>query len=734
MHKLKLEVFESTSSIEPISFYVYKIVPKEQPLSIQQFMRSVAGKISYRLSIPAFTDDRKIYTLAEINNVDVDNSFTIKFENQQVLPVNENRGIYADLADYYIRENLKLAKFAEKYNKYKIANNITSACIYEIKKTLASNDNQFRLRREYNYKIEISEDNKLLLWLNIRSEFETKKTIYDAIYENKDVLGLKVVNTWGKFGETGVVTAIGPETVVQDLPNFKSLKQYMIDTKQEKRIVGCNDNSPVVHVKMSNGKDICYYPQALKPIVTLERISNENPSFSKLIEKYTKLDMKTRQKIAQDFIQDIGQLKGLGNVSFNLEYIDTGKIGFSEKNIIPPKIICGNNTKIDYNKLSFIFGNGFYKQPINPVKFAYFYPKGQEQLMRNFAIALTDFLQKGSLFGDSKYLSKNLMLSELKAVCAQEYEIGDTTNYKKLVRTVSEQYSFDVAIVLVPTLEDESNPYSTFKTSWAEKNIPSQMISVKTAQLFENKDKNAIWSMHNIALGIFAKSGGIPWIVDEVPGNIDCFVGIDVATLEKGIHYPTCATVFDKNGRPISFYKPKKAQKGEKINQDILQEIFDEIILGYEESTRVKLKNLVIHRDGFSNEDADWYKNYFEKKEINYSVIEVKKFFSSKLLREENGIAKNPQCGDCLANETEAFIVTTDIKDGKSSPRPLHIKKQVGTLSMEIILQQILALSCMHFGATKKSRLPVTTFYADKICKNIDYVPEGKFGNRLFFL
>lgn len=40
----------------------------------------------------------------------------------------------------------------------------------------------------------------------------------------------------------------------------------------------------------------------------------------------------------------------------------------------------------------------------------------------------------------------------------------------------------------------------------------------------------------------------------------------------------------------------------------------------------------------------------------------------------------------------------------------------------------------MHFGATKKSRLPVTTYYADKISKNIDYVPEEKFGNRLFFL
>ncbi len=734
MAKLKLEIFESNNSITPVSFYVYKVIAKEQGSSIQQFMRSAAGKISYRLSIPAFTDDKRIYTLSELPKLDVDDSFTIVFEKQEVLLVKDNKGIYADLADYYIKENLKTKRFAEKYPKYKTTDNVSSACIYEINKTLSSDDKQFRLRREYNYKIEVSDEDKLLLWVNVRSEFETQKTIYDAICQNKNIIGIKVANNWGRFGQTGVITAIGPETVCDNLPNFKSLKQYMIDTNQEYRIKECSDDSPVVHVRMNNGKDICYYPQALKPIVTLERIANDNPAFSKQIEKYTKLDMKTRQQIAQDFIKDIGQIPGLGNLSFNTEYIDPKTIGFTEHNTNPPKIICGNNKRIDYNKLSFLFANGFYKQPENSVKFAYFYPKGQKELMQSFAKSLMEFLKKGSLFGDNKYIIENLMLSEFKAAYAQEYEIGDTTNYKRLVRSVSNEHSFDVAIVLVPTEEDESNPYSTFKTSWAEKNIPSQMISIKTAKMFENRDTNAIWFMHNIALGIFAKAGGIPWIVEDIPGNIDCFVGIDVATLEKGIHYPTCATVFDKNGRPISFYKPKKAQKGEKINQEILQEIFDEVILGYEENTGEPLKNLVIHRDGFSNEDAEWYQNYFSKKGINYSVIEVKKFFSSKLLREENGIAKNPQCGDCLANESEAFIVTTDIKDGRASPRPLHIKKQVGNLSMDIILQQILALSCMHFGATKKPRLPVTTFYADKICKNIDYVPEGQFGNRLFFL
>ena len=123
-----------------------------------------------------------------------------------------------------------------------------------------------------------------------------------------------------------------------------------------------------------------------------------------------------------------------------------------------------------------------------------------------------------------------------------------------------------------------------------------------------------------------------------------------------------------------------------------------------------------------------------QNKEINYSIIEVKKFVSSKLLCDNNGNITNPSCGDALLNDSEAFIVTTDIKDGRASPRPLHIKKQIGDLPMKVIVQQILALSCMHFGATKKSRLPVTTYYADKISKNIDYVPEGKFGNRLFFL
>ena len=44
-----------------------------------------------------------------------------------------------------------------------------------------------------------------------------------------------------------------------------------------------------------------------------------------------------------------------------------------------------------------------------------------------------------------------------KIIDIEEYEIGDKTEYKKLVRSIPDSTTFDVAIVLVPTEEDESN-------------------------------------------------------------------------------------------------------------------------------------------------------------------------------------------------------------------------------------------------------------------------------------
>ena len=99
-----------TKLLNQFFFFVYKLVPTEQVSSIQQIMRSTAGKISYRLKIPAFTDDKRIYTLVRLENLEIDKAFRLSYEAEEKLDIQKNKKIYADVVRHYINEKQKLQK------------------------------------------------------------------------------------------------------------------------------------------------------------------------------------------------------------------------------------------------------------------------------------------------------------------------------------------------------------------------------------------------------------------------------------------------------------------------------------------------------------------------------------------------------------------------------------------------------------------------------------------------
>lgn len=142
----------------------------------------------------------------------------------------------------------------------------------------------------------------------------------------------------------------------------------------------------------------------------------------------------------------------------------------------------------------------------------------------------------------------------------------------------------------------------------------------------------------------------------------------------------------------------------------------------------------MIHRDGFSNEDDTWYQNFFAAEGIEYSIVEIRKNISSKIIYSEDRKIMNPPIGYCVYNNEKAYLVTTGMKNRKGSPNPLLIEKKCGNAKMNDLLTQILYLTQLYVGSTQKMRLPITTGYADKICKNREYVPEGKVDDKLFFL
>lgn len=736
---LRMEVFASKDVVKPVSLHVYQLHSQKIDNSFS-VIRGAVFKLKNYNRVGVFEDGNRIYSTdtldASVSNAD----FTIEYEGLREFEVLENRKIYCKLIKYLITKNISKVLINNKCHKYSCKSSVTSKRIRTENgfSIFTSSNNEISLERKYNFWVDIMDDGKAYLRIDTSSAFTSNLTVYDYMKRGINPIGMEVKNDWGKNNQTGILTEVCDFTVTDRLDFADSLKAYYINKKEGYRVEQLPDNTNVVKVELQPGKIYPYYPQALKPVLTREKVGQIDPSFSIRIEPYVKRDMRTRLILDQDFINDIGVLEEINDLQFNSEPCDVKDIGYSRGTVPLPELICGKNRILEVGKEFQVFNYGFYRKTEKTIKIGYIYPKNTYDKMKAVVNAIYSFAMQGKYQDEKdKYTIERLLDIQGTPMIKEEYELGDITDYKRAANKLQKISGIDIVIALIPDGIDEDGPYNPFKTIWAKANIPSQMISMKTAELFVrgkaegNKSK---YYLHNIVLGILGKTGGIPWIVKDMPGNVDCFVGLDVATVAKGIHYPACSVVFDKYGRLLGFYKPTTPQQGEKITTRILQDIFDQVIFSYEDRFGESPKNVVIHRDGFSNENDEWYKNYFGAKGIEYSIIEVRKNISSKLILIQDGNIENPTMGYCVYNDSKGYLVTTDMKNRKGSPNPILVEKKCGNISMADILKQILYLSQLHVGSTHKMRLPITTGYADKICKNRDFVPEGKMDDRLFFL
>ena len=741
---LRLEVFASDREVLGASFHIYNL--KSANLVDQPFrvIRAACRKLkNYNTTIGIFENGTHIIATSEINNIPADIDFKLEYTGYRLLPVFENRRVYQEYIVFLIRENIRNILVQGRYRKYSCKADITSSWFrvsddrYETQK---SSDKSIHLERAYKIRVEIRDDGKAYLWLDTKSLFASDQTVMDYINKGQDVCGMEVKNDWSGFRQSGILTEVCEYSVTKELDFGYSLKQYYIDKKKESyRVEGLPDDTPVVKVKLDRGKqELPYYPQALKPIITREFIAKYDPAFSNRIENLVKRNMRMRFITDQEFIADIGILEKIGNLQFENMCCKPTELGYAPASVKLPQLVCGDGRILQCGKEFQVFGHGFYQKPNHKIKVGYLYPRGERELMKQIANDIYLFAARGKYHGkDDRYIQGGLIDIQLEAAIQAEYDIGRITDYKRAALELREIDDLDIVIALIPDNVDEESPYTPFKKIWAEMNIPSQMLTMKTARLFVQDAKmngnKARYYLHNIVLGILGKTGGIPWVIKDMPGDTDCFVGLDVATVDKGIHYPACSVVFDKYGRMLGFFKPRTAQNGEKISTDILQDIFDQVILSYEEKYGDKPRNIVIHRDGFSNEDAEWYEHYFRAERINYSIIEVRKNVGAKLMY-AGSPDLNPPMGYYVFNKKKAYLVTTFMGNKKGSPNPLVIEKNCGDVSIEDAITQVFYLTQLHLGSTQKTRLPITTYYADKICKNLDFVPSGQLENKLFFL
>lgn len=744
MEKLTFECFQAIGQITPKIFYKYRLKGKGNVENVYEVINKAKYALSSNNNFKAvFRKDDQLLSLEKLANIPKRDDVEIIFDGEEQLSILTNKKIYEDLIVYYINNAVRGIK-VNNSRKYRAANNREIISNYILDRGLqlkeVKSKKGFQLKRKFTINPVINDDLNVLLYVNTTAEFSYDKNIYEMMRNGLNVEGLEVKNTWANFNSSGVIHEILDLKINEPGKLGQSLIDYYISGNQKYRVNNFTEedkNAKVVTVRTKK-KTLDFIPHALTPIITREYISREDISFSKEIEQFVKMDMGYRYNVIKNFISDIGVIKELNNLSFKDKYIEDLSItGYRDGSLLDPKLIGAQG--IIKNKMQ-IFQNGFYKMPNEKVCFGVLFPEGYKDISAKAMRAIYDFATEGKYnHEDNKYITNNLMniLFTSKDCIFAEYKLGDIREYKKIANKVREYNKVQFVIAIVPNINegDEENPYNPFKKTWAELNIPSQMISMKTAKILsEGKGNTGLYYLHNIALGILGKIGGVPWAIENMPGNIDCFIGLDVGTKEKGIHHPACSVFFDKHGELINYYKPVIPQSGEIIETEILQEVFDNVLNSYEEKYNELPKNIVIHRDGFSRENLKWYEDYFGKYNINFNIVEVRKNTPIKLASVNSNVIKNPQKGQYVINGNKAFIVTTDIKENLGSPKPLKIEKTYGDLDMITILNQIYALSQIHVGSTKSMRLPITTGYADKICKVIEFIPSGRLDNKLFFL
>lgn len=282
---LRMEVFSSKDIVRATCLHVYQLHTQKIDNAFS-IIRGAAWKLRNYFHVGVFEDGKRIYTTEKIEGTVPNADFTIEYGGFKELPVLENRKIYCELIKHFITQNLSEVMVYDKYRKYSCKSSVTSKWIMTNQgfKTFISKNKEISLERKYNFWVEILDNGKAYLRLDTGSIFTSNLTVNDYLVKGVDPIGMEVRNDWAKNNQTGILTEICDFTVTDKLDFADSLKAYYIERKEGYRVEKIPDDTKVVKVELQPGKSYPYYPQALKPVLTREKVGQIDAPFSLQID------------------------------------------------------------------------------------------------------------------------------------------------------------------------------------------------------------------------------------------------------------------------------------------------------------------------------------------------------------------------------------------------------------------------------------------------------------------
>lgn len=768
-----LEMFKLDRKIQPRKFFAYRmnIMTKAPEMQKERLFRLAARQLNKRYAYSqyiAVTDFERVYSVREIQedhlafkSTDKKNicEFSLELESEEEVPLSNHR-VYEDFVFRLLLHQVRLVR-PGGVPFYDVLGDVVSTEFVkpgnpgmplEYRRAMDC-QNHFQMKREYGMKVHVDDSGEVCLELNTKGIFEATDTLYGMRKRGEDINGLPVKYTLDtSFPQSGIVDLAaekGFDTNGKLMAYYQ--EKYHDNPGILKRVQAIPTDDEMVTVRQRNGKVLTYFSSNLKLIVTTEIISKRAHKFFYEIQPLIKRPMQERFRLDAEFVGHLGKISMLDGASFLPDPMTAKELHYEEHHLPLPTLLVGNQGKIqaEEHAKSAIFQPrfGYYKKP--PLTDGHFHVA----IVHDDSISMGDGTRLLSYLyvQDGGALAANL--PNVKGTMVQhEYSFqkdATTLQVNELLDEIQKASPVDVVLAILPkqgTLVHIPDAYDELKKALCDHGIPSQMVEYENAvkmigtyrsvHLHDKRfhaDRSMQYNAKNVTMGLLGKAGAIPYVAEGIPGDVDLFLGIDVAMSEKGIHYPSCSIVTDAQGLVLGFMQTQLAQKGEIIDTRSLRSFLDGALRRFAQIHEGEhAKKIVIHRDGFSHEDSSWYEDYFRSNGLDASIFEVRKSGATRI--GTNVGNQNPDIGTVLIKGETALMVTTQPALKLGAGVPILVEKVSGSVDIRTAAEQIYCLTKLHVGARQNTRLPITTKYADTACKSVGYVPQGALCDRLYFL
>ncbi len=454
------------------------------------------------------------------------------------------------------------------------------------------------------------------------------------------------------------------------------------------------EHSHIVETK-NKTTSICHIAAFLSPLITLETLTELDPTFVKVT--LPKLRFASNKRF--DTIQKIiGKLKlgdivfpvvGKLNSSLSVEQLPSTRFQYHN---IKPRLAIGNGEVTSFVKDVIKFGayKGCTRNWFIPIVYQ---PNPDQGLSKSdLAKVMQGFKNTLDQICPKEDMPRH---DRLKIVRAQDELIS-------LARAIENPHK---TMMLVINCDTNPESYTQIRNVLFGNGIAHQFMSGNHAVA---KYDDYYWA--NLVAGVFSKAGGILSKMINMPKPHQLFIGIDLGG--QRLRAVGSAMLMTSEGNLLG-WTLNDSQNGEKLPERILRNLVLSAIAQYQQAYGQKPSHVCIHRDGLFNEDLQTIIDIEQSESCQIDVVEIIKSGAPRLYRDHGN--KNAMQGDVLivGDKKTAIVVPHSLGKMPATPRSLKVRQRYGQTPFDVIIDQIILLTYVHGSSLfRPTRLPATTHHS----------------------